>query len=709
MRNPFRLLKESQATKSIVQFYTGQALFSGSEYKNFVRNGYKKNPYAYSSIRTIAVSAAGVPWLVYRRQGKLLVEVTNPAIGSMDYRLQRLITRPNPRMGWSRFMEQMITFLELSGNSFIERNGPDGKPPMELYVLRPDRMRVIAGDSINPIRRYEYTAGGDPVKYELLPDGSFEILHLYYIDPESDFYGMSPLQPGMSSIDQNNSSKEWNVSLLQNSARPSGFLISKSQIDDPEFDKLKEELGLSYSGALNAGRPKLLEGDFTWQEAGMSPVDMNWLEGQKLSARETAIVTGVAPEIIGDSANKTHANYKEARQALYEENVLPKLDWIRDEFNNWLTPLFDEKLYIDYDKDSIEALSEDRNARWNRVSKARFLTCNEQRTEVGYDPVDGGNVILIPLNLVPLTTATFEYEPDDSGDKSLARVQAVKSKSWNLQSEDQKAAYWKAVNANRNAWLRSVSKTVAAQFDRERKRVVKAVGESNSQAAAISNARKQIKRKEWQQVYKTIYTTVARDFGNRVLEQITEAAKEKGIRIHRKTEEEELEAAYMDSVLQWVEDFTGENIVNVTDTTLAQIQAAIKQAFTDGLSIEEVAAKIDALYLEQIIPNRSTVIARTEIGIASNLGSYEAAYATGIGVEKQWVTMLDEAVREGEFDHASMHGVQIPIEEFYDVSGEQMQFPMDTSNGASAGNIIQCRCVEAYYIADTGEYVTIER
>jgi phage portal protein BeeE len=43
------------------------------------------------------------------------------------------------------------------------------------------------------------------------------------------------------------------------------------------------------------------------------------------------------------------------------------------------------------DTDRIEALSADRSALWDRVSKAPFLTVNEQRLATGYGPVDGGD------------------------------------------------------------------------------------------------------------------------------------------------------------------------------------------------------------------------------------------------------------------------------------------------------------------------------
>jgi len=202
------------------------------------------------------------------------------------------------------------------------------------------------------------------------------------------------------------------VALLQNSARPPGALVTEQELQEEQFNRLKEQIKEQYSGAKNAGRPLLLEGGLDWKEMGLSPADMHWMEGLKLSAREIAIAFGVPPELIGDTANKTYSNYKEARQAFYTETVLPLMDWIKDELNNWLVPKFgDEKIYVDYDRDEIEALQEDREAVWKKAMEAvknGVLTPNEARVLLGYEEVEGANTLIVPGNMMPLATISGE-------------------------------------------------------------------------------------------------------------------------------------------------------------------------------------------------------------------------------------------------------------------------------------------------------------
>jgi phage portal protein BeeE len=61
--------------------------------------------------------------------------------------------------------------------------------------------------------------------------------------------------------------------------------------------------------------------------------------------------------------------------------------------SSWLGPLHGEGLRLDFDTDQADALSVDRAALWSRVMAADFLTVNEKRAAVGYEPVAGGDVM----------------------------------------------------------------------------------------------------------------------------------------------------------------------------------------------------------------------------------------------------------------------------------------------------------------------------
>jgi|SRR5699024_4232692 len=114
--------------------------------------------------------------------------------------------------------------------------------------------------------------------------------------------------------------------------------------------------------------------------------------------------------------------------------------------------------------------------------------------------------------------------------------------------------------------------------------------------------------------------------------------------------------------------------------------------------------KIIARYEDRLIMTRGETIARTEALEAINSGGQQAVVQQSEGdklgedviVLKTWLTATDGRERD---DHADMDGVEIPVDEPWVLpDGSQMMFPTDSSMGAPAGQIINCRCTETYRV-----------
>lgn len=56
---------------------------------------------------------------------------------------------------------------------------------------------------------------------------------------------------------------------------------------------------------------------------------------------------------------------------------------------------------------------------------------------------------------------------------------------------------------------------------------------------------------------------------------------------------------------------------------------------------------------------------------------------------KTWMSILDKVTREA---HLDAHGQEVDVHEPYTVGGEKLMQPLDSSLGASIGNIVNCRC-----------------
>ena len=115
----------------------------------------------------------------------------------------------------------------------------------------------------------------------------------------------------------------------------------------------------------------------------LTPADMDFIAARREAAREIALAFGVPPMLLGLPGDNTYANYREANLAFWRQTVLPLARKNAAAMTGWLRPWFGEDLDIVCDEDSLPALSEERAARWARISAAEFLDSAEKRDLLG--------------------------------------------------------------------------------------------------------------------------------------------------------------------------------------------------------------------------------------------------------------------------------------------------------------------------------------
>jgi HK97 family phage portal protein len=263
---------------------------------------------------------------------------------------------------------------------------------------------------------YDYVLKGQVIEsYEVdQTTGNSKVKHIKLFNPLDDYYGMSPIQASSVDVDQHNLANKHNVNLLQNGARPSGAVIFNPkdetgghvQLSDVQRNQLINDVNQRFSGTGNAGKPMLLEGDFDWKEMGLSPKDMDFVQLKNMSAKDIALVYGVPSQLIGIPDAQTYSNFAEAKLALYNETIIPLLDRVQGDLNEWLVPMFKEQgLELRYDIDSIPAMAEQRKRVFESVTQGvqnGILTRNEAREQLGYERLEGADSLMVPANLMPL-------------------------------------------------------------------------------------------------------------------------------------------------------------------------------------------------------------------------------------------------------------------------------------------------------------------
>lgn len=188
--------KGSRTAKMLAFQYEGRARWSPRDYASLAREGYISNAIVHRAVRLVAENAAACRFVVF-----------DGAQESEAHPLMQLLTRPNPRQDGHVFFETLYAHLLLAGNAYIESITLDERV-RELYALRPDRMKLIAGGD-GWAEAYEYTVNGRSLRFDQASARVPPILHLSFFHPLDDHYGLAPIDAAATALDAHNASAKW--------------------------------------------------------------------------------------------------------------------------------------------------------------------------------------------------------------------------------------------------------------------------------------------------------------------------------------------------------------------------------------------------------------------------------------------------------------------------------------------------------------------
>lgn len=238
----------------------------------------------------------------------------------------------------------------------------------------------------------------------------------------------------------------------------------------------------------------------------------------------------------------------------------------------------------------------------------------------------------------------------------------------NLRTSEQRKMYWKTFDRARWQFLRWST----ARMNAALKAQIKPLLDDFDLNANLNDI---ISKRPVEKAFEDTYTRVGSHFARITTEGIKS----------RKSDHWE------DAIQNWIALNGANRVVGITQTTINRVRTIMQTGIEMGLSVPDIASRL-AAENPAVNLRRATVIARTEVISASNLGSLEGARSTGLPLKKQWISTSDDRTRE---DHVFADGQTAEsIDSPFNVAGDELAFPGDPSG--NPGNVINCRCTQAY-------------
>lgn len=389
-------------------YFAGFSIFSRrkllAEYRGIVRDCVNKRSKSFS---------------------RYTVEVfrSNPSRGQVEpieHSFEALLERPSPYMTKSQLLIEYSSSLLLTGDAFIfvaygaeatylaAQQGLEGPPgePVQLWPLRPDQVDVVLNEDGVCKGYVVHTDKGDVIPLE-----PWEMIHGKDYNPFSLARGLGVVQATLIEIETENDTALFQRNFIKNQAAPAGVITLNGEVEENVFDLFKKQWRDLHSGIKNAGKTVILRDvDATFTKVGLGLGDLDMAALRNLTGQRLYNAFEVPRAIFGesDSSGLGRANIDAIIYAYEELTIEPDFLGFDDVVQLAIEMIYGEQVWIGH-KNFVPENKEAKIAEQMQKVNTTW-TVNEVRAQDGLDPVDGGDLLYVPFNMVALEAAQVQAE-----------------------------------------------------------------------------------------------------------------------------------------------------------------------------------------------------------------------------------------------------------------------------------------------------------
>ena len=345
-------------------------------------------------------SIAQLPLNVYRRNGETDRERDRTSSAA------RLLWRPNSAMTGYEFIRALMSEYFVYGTVYVlvlpdvdSKSGWQMWPIPSEWVVSTQSKNAYTATSITVVAKN----AGQPVE---IPNTDFVQFKTY--SPGNPGGYVSPISALRQTLQEQIEAGNFRKQLWHSSGRLNAQILRPANVqpwDDAQrrrfIDAFRDSWG---AGGSKAGSIPLLEDGMEIKPFSTSFKESQWMESVKLSRESCAAAYGVNPSLIWHSDTQTYASSKDNARALYAECLGPVLQMLQQRINSFLLPMIGadpDETYVEFDlTEKLKGSFEERASILQAAVGGPWMTRNEARADNNLPPVDGGDELIVPLNVV---------------------------------------------------------------------------------------------------------------------------------------------------------------------------------------------------------------------------------------------------------------------------------------------------------------------
>lgn len=354
----------------------------------------------FCAINLISGATSTLPLRLFVKKNKKRTVATEKTSNKvMNYRWNQYMTAQIGR-------EVMIAHILAWGNGYAEKVYNKMGDLVELWPIPPNR---VMPEMYEGELTYRIKVGSEEIRLK-----RDKILHIPGLGFDG-FTGYSVISLARQSIGLGMAMEEFGARFFGSGTHPGVVVTHPNKLSPQAHANLTGSLDKGFQGLGKSHRLLFLEEGMKLEKLGIPPEDAQFLESRQHQIPEIARWFNLPPHKLKDLTKSSFSNIESEQISFVTESILPWLIRLETNYNMQLLSEREQDQGYYFKHNVAGLLRGDATSRgefYSKLFNIGVVSINDIRELEDWDPVDGGDIHLVPLNMIPLDQVGKEVKND---------------------------------------------------------------------------------------------------------------------------------------------------------------------------------------------------------------------------------------------------------------------------------------------------------
>ena len=308
------------------------------------------------------------------------------------------VTKPDVDTTKEAFYGSAIVSLLLDGNAFIRVFKDEAGNPVNLVVLNPQKVEIKR----NGLGRVMFHYQGEPG-----PLSSADLIHIPDVVKPGHIRGMSRVENLKDNFGLAIALESYAARFFGQGASTNGIIEFPGNLTPDQAKQLVDGFDARHRGFRKAHKTGVLTGGAKFIQTTVENDKAQFIDSRRMAVEDVARAFNIPPHLLGLPGTNTYSSVEQNNIAFVQHTLRPIVQKLESAF----TPLLaseqgGQTAFIKFSLDGL--LRGDSNSRFSAYStgiQAGYLTVNDIRRFEDLQPIEGGEILRVPLANVNIDAA----------------------------------------------------------------------------------------------------------------------------------------------------------------------------------------------------------------------------------------------------------------------------------------------------------------